>query len=100
VTFDALVRVFYLDRRNRYERRQLGIDAFGTPERVARYTAYYLYLYPELRKAYDRQMNKIDAIFDATDGPQPSQFRLEVARTLEQFDRNPPDLPERDYIVF
>ena len=27
VTFDALVRVFYLDRRNRYERRQLGIDA-------------------------------------------------------------------------
>jgi hypothetical protein len=50
VTFDALVRVFFLDRRNRYARRELEISAFGTPDRVARYTAFYLYQYPGLRQ--------------------------------------------------
>jgi len=100
ITFDALVRVFFLDRRNRFARRELEIDAFGAPDIVARYTAFYLYQYPGLRQAYERQMSKIDSMNRAIDGPEASQFRLEVMRMLEQFDKNPPELPDKDYIVF
>jgi hypothetical protein len=100
-TFDSLVRIFFLARVNQFRRQQLGISSyFGSAELQPKYVAFYLYQYPGLRKAWDRQMSRIDMMNVAVDANRASEFRSLVAKKLEEFDANPPELPVNDYIIF
>lgn len=100
-TFNAMVRVFFVDRVNRWSRATLGIDRLGgSPELLARYVAVYLHQYPGLRAAFESIDTKIDLMNKAVNAPTTSEFRTLVSETVREFDANPPELPEKDYIVF
>jgi hypothetical protein len=100
MTFNALVRVFYVYRVNQFMRQSLSVTMADTPQDIPRYVAFYLYQYPGLRQTYEQQLTKIQMMNEAIGAATESNFRQEVARMLEHFDANPPALPENDFVVF
>ena len=98
-TFDALVRVFYIDRLNRYERAKLSI-ASGDRQNVTQYVAFFLYQYPGLRRSYNKSTTKLQGIRDAFGSPGNNEFRSKISEALLELEANPPKLPEPDFIVF
>ena len=98
LTFDSLARAYYLSRVFRYERAQrLGI---GDPERLANFTAFHLYMYPGLRRAFERQQAKFELMNQAFGYPVTTGLTREIYRILPELDAAAPKLPERDYVLF
>lgn len=96
--FDTLFRAYYLGRIFRYERaKRLGI---GDPERLANFTAFHLYQYPGMRRAFERQQDKFQIVNRAFDYPTTTELTREIYRILPELDAAAPTLPENDYVLF
>ena len=96
--FDVLARVFYLDRVLRYERaKRLGT---ANPENIASFMAFYLYQYPGLRDAFNRQQVKYGTMNKAFGFPVTTEMTREVQRILPELDARSPAIPEKDFITF
>ena len=100
VTFNALVRVFYVERFNRYERRKLNINRGSIPEEVPRFVALYMYQYPGLRQGVTAQMTKTHTMRDVVGIQQRSEFWAKIQIALDEYDESQPELPPADFIVF
>ena len=96
--FNSLARAFYLDRVYRYERAKRA--GTGQPEIIASFMAFYLYQYPGLRQAFDRQQSKYELINRAFGFPIQTEMTREVQRILPQLDAASPALPEKDFLTF
>ena len=98
VKFNALARAFYLDRVYRYERaKRVGT---GQPEVIASFMAFYLYQYPGLRQAFDRQQAKYQLMNRAFGFPVQTEMTREIQRILPQLDADSPTLPDKDFLTF
>jgi hypothetical protein len=100
VTFNALVRVFYVERYNRYERRKLNFNRGLMPEEVPRFVALYMYQYPGLRQGVTAQMTKTQTMRKAAGIQRTSEFWAKIQISLDEYDKSQPELPPADFIVF
>ena len=96
--FNSLARAYYLGRVFRYERaKRIGI---GDLERLANFTAFHLYQYPGLRRAFDRQQDKFQLMNRAFGYPTTTELTREVQRILPELDAASPTLPDNDFLTF
>ena len=96
--FDSLARAYYLGRISRYERaKRLGI---GDSERLANFTAFHIYQYPGLRRAFDRQQEKFELMNKVFGYATTTELTREIYRILPELDAAAPTLPKKDYVLF
>jgi hypothetical protein len=100
VTFNALIRVFYIEWFNRYGRRRVGVGNRGDPMEVPKMVALFMYQYPGLRRGMNALDMKLDAMSEATESERRGQFFPLVNQYLSEYDMKQPTLPEPDFIVF
>jgi hypothetical protein len=99
VTFNALIRVFYIHSLNTYGRRRVGVGNRGNPMKIPKLVAIYMYQYPGLRRGMNALDAKLDSMSEATETENGQFFPL-VNQYLSEYDRKQPTLPEPDFIVF
>jgi hypothetical protein len=100
VTYNALVRVFFIERVNRFRRRQLSVGSRDDAMEVPKFVALYMYQYPGLRRGMNAIDTKIQIMRDVSGVDDSSQFRPLVRGFLKQYDEDKPTLPPPDFIVF
>jgi hypothetical protein len=100
VTYNALVRVFFIERFNRFRRRQLSVGSGADVMEVPKFVALYMYQYPGLRRAMNALDTKNQIMRDVSGVDDSSQFLLLVRDFLKQYDEDKPTLPPPDFIVF
>jgi len=100
VTFNALVRVFFIDRVNRFRRRLLSVGTGSDPMEIPKMVALYMYQYPGLRRGMTALDVKLDTMYEAAEIESDDRFRPLVKQFLAQYDESQPTLPPADFIVF
>ena len=98
VTFNVLVRVYYIHSLNVFGRRELrdGPDSMDIPRRVA----IHMYQYPGLKGALISMDAKDKAMIDAGATTSAGVFLPLAIQFLAEVEANQPSLPPPDFVLF